>query len=415
MEFKAIIGSNYGDEGKGISAYLLTKCCPFKRTLTVMTNGGCQRGHTVHTDVIDPETNEKKEFRHVFQCFGSATKVYEKDNTSYLSKDTSYYSSKFILNPIPFRTEFEELVKLKLFSEDYSCYCHPRVRWSTPFDMIVNQVLEDSKGDNRNGSCGYGIWETVLRYRNSNAYDMPILDFHMRNEMDKMSWLNEIKSYFNKRLADVGIDVTKTKYKDTWNDPKLLYHFIEDFDFMASKLIFDDSLKNVVDRVKPDIVLFENAQGLLLDSNPDDPTTTPSVTGCKDILKLMEDNFTGGVLDVHYITRPYVTRHGNVAPMMELKDFKSDDKTNTPNQWQGSIRYYHLDPKDFKMRTYYNFMYGVLDLRLPLKNRYEIFYTVTHMDEDNGTVKDIQKDTMIHDATEYKSKYYDVLNFKARH
>lgn len=43
-----VLGSNYGDEGKGQTCYNLAR--PFKSCLSVLTNGGCQRGHTVVSD-----------------------------------------------------------------------------------------------------------------------------------------------------------------------------------------------------------------------------------------------------------------------------------------------------------------------------------------------------------------------------
>ena len=38
-----------------------------------------------------------------------------------------------------------------------NCLC------STPYDMMINQIIEESRGINKHGSCGIGIWETILR------------------------------------------------------------------------------------------------------------------------------------------------------------------------------------------------------------------------------------------------------------
>lgn len=49
MNYSAVIGANYGDEGKGLVTDWLTM--NGGKTLNVLTNGTCQRGHTVeHAD-----------------------------------------------------------------------------------------------------------------------------------------------------------------------------------------------------------------------------------------------------------------------------------------------------------------------------------------------------------------------------
>ena len=59
----AVIGAHYGDEGKGqVTAWLcrrLKEEHPDAKVLNVLTNGGCQRGHTVHI-------SGDNDFRHVF-------------------------------------------------------------------------------------------------------------------------------------------------------------------------------------------------------------------------------------------------------------------------------------------------------------------------------------------------------------
>ena len=58
-----IIGSSYGDEGKGLAAAWSARRMG-GRCLNILINGGAQRGHTV--DLPDGR-------RHVFHHFGAAT------------------------------------------------------------------------------------------------------------------------------------------------------------------------------------------------------------------------------------------------------------------------------------------------------------------------------------------------------
>ena len=76
MKARIVIGSNYGDEGKGtvVASYAKNS----QNVLNVLTNGGAQRGHSILT----------KDGSITYQHFGSGT---------YFGAD-SYYSRFFILN-----------------------------------------------------------------------------------------------------------------------------------------------------------------------------------------------------------------------------------------------------------------------------------------------------------------------------
>ena len=151
--FNLVLGSNYGDEGKGQTCYNLAR--PFKSCLTILTNVGCQRGHTVVND---------NNLRHVFQHFGSATRS---------DLDYNYFSKKFILNPIMFKMEYEALVKKAIISSDYkNILFNEQCIFTTPFDMMANQIFELKRGDKRHGSTGLGIFATITRYREMNNYDL---------------------------------------------------------------------------------------------------------------------------------------------------------------------------------------------------------------------------------------------------
>ena len=86
-----VIGSSYGDEGKGLAASFAAKRTG-EPCLNVLINGGAQRGHTV--DLPDGR-------RHVFHHFGSAA----------LEGALSCADEDFIVNPLLFALEREELIR----------------------------------------------------------------------------------------------------------------------------------------------------------------------------------------------------------------------------------------------------------------------------------------------------------------
>src|ERR1700675_846017 len=91
----AIIGANYGDEGKGlITDYLAATS--LKTTVVVRANGGAQAGHTV----ITPDKT-----RHIFSHFGAGL----------FSGSDTYLAKHFVCNPILFWKEEKQLVARGLF------------------------------------------------------------------------------------------------------------------------------------------------------------------------------------------------------------------------------------------------------------------------------------------------------------
>lgn len=122
---KVVIGANFGDEGKGLMTdYFCHQATSNGESCVVaMGNGGAQRGHTV----VDPSG-----IRHVFKHFGSGT----------FSMADTYCTSDFILNPMEFRREYEELSTINYTPQ---LYWNLNCRWSTPYDMIINQIVEETR------------------------------------------------------------------------------------------------------------------------------------------------------------------------------------------------------------------------------------------------------------------------------
>ena len=85
---KVVIGSNFGDEGKGLMTdYFCAEASKRNESCIVaLCNGGAQRGHTV----VTPDG-----IRHVFHHFGSGT----------FARATTYFGEEYILNPLAFRKE----------------------------------------------------------------------------------------------------------------------------------------------------------------------------------------------------------------------------------------------------------------------------------------------------------------------
>ena len=210
-----VIGANYGDEGKGLLVDYLSSAMTSMgtRPVVVRHNGGAQAGHTV---VTAPEGE-----RHVFKHVGSGALV----------GASTYLSSFFVCNPILFRKELEELMKLNVIPEVLVSHDSPV---TTPYDVMINQLVEQHRGDNRHGSVGVGFGETIERAE-SLVYALKLQDL-----LTKPLFLHKLRvikdQWVPERLAELGVNINQIS--DEWRHylqtEKIFTKFVEKIDkFLA--------------------------------------------------------------------------------------------------------------------------------------------------------------------------------------
>lgn len=330
---KIVIGANFGDEGKGyMTDYFASEANKQnKNCLVVCHNGGSQKGHTV----VSPSG-----LRHVFHHFGSGNMT---GAATYLSKD-------YIVNPITFNKEYKDLKRKGIVTKTF---INKDCLITIPFDMMINQIIEEYRNEDRHGSCGLGINETIVRnnkYGRMTIYDV----FNMLPLIIELySNLDYIASYYlPDRLKELGIKSIPTKWVEILSKKEnIIKNYISDLYMMRNRIeLVDDSVLD-----KYEYVIFEGAQGLLLDQNNMEyfPHLTPSNTGITNPVNMIKDkNVTD--IEVCYVTRTYMTRHG--AGRFDSECSKDEinsnmvDLTNVPNEFQGALRYGKLDLNDLKTR-----------------------------------------------------------------
>ena len=359
---KIVIGANFGDEGKGyMTDYFANEAKEQNKScLVVCHNGGSQKGHTV----VSPSG-----LRHVFHHFGSGNMT---GADTYLSKD-------YIVNPITFNKEYEELERKGIVTKTF---VHKDCLVTTPFDMMINQIVEECRNENRHGSCGLGINETIVRSRkiNKSIFELSKLSF-----IDIASFLDDIAEYVSIRLRELGVDSVPTKWLNILSKRyNIITNYMYDLYEMLKRVeIVDDSILD-----KYEYVIFEGAHGLLLDQNNMEyfPHLTPSNTGLTNPVNMIKNkNVTD--IEVCYVTRTYMTRHG--AGRFDSECSKDEinpnmvDLTNVPNEFQGTLRYGKLDLND-------------------LKNHIEKDF------DSNSKGLNIKKSLAITHTNEYKTNYEEV-------
>lgn len=299
MRARIVIGSNFGDEGKGLVTDWL---CSQGAGIVVRFNGGANAGHTVCTPNGE---------RHIFRHFGSGT----------FCGVPTFLSSFFVCNPILFFEELRQLDKLDLKPV---VYAHPDCLVTTLVDMMINQFIENARAKKRHGSCGIGFHETMNR---STVKELKIT----------MSDLWNGGTRLESQLAEIGGKYAKFRCGQTFEEPDAIEAFIT-------------CCRQFADYVNPLGIgqckdpVFEGAQGLLLDQNNKEffPHLTHSSTGMKNVNVLCAQ---AGITDkeIYYVSRTYLTRHGAGPLPGEDSKLSFEDDTNRSNNFQGSLRFAPLD------------------------------------------------------------------------
>ena len=321
---RIIIGSSYGDEGKGLAAAHAVKALG-GRCLNVLINGGAQRGHTV--DLPDGR-------RHVFHHFGSGA----------FDGAVSCADRDFILNPLLYADERRALADN--FGVVPELTASARCRVTLPWDMMVGQIIEESRGAARHGSCGCGIYETILRFRNTDwAMDLGTLARAGWTDF-RAACRRLVTEYLPARLGAMGA-APDAEWQAILNSEGLIERTWEDLrDMLREVRLYGDW----ADAARGfDHLVFEAGQGLALDAEnrADFPHLTPSRTtsliSAQRVAALPGDTRT----EVVYVTRSYLTRHGagpfpTECPKEEINP-DMEDRTNVPNPHQQTLRYGRFD------------------------------------------------------------------------
>ena len=331
MTIEAVIGANYGDEGKGLFTEYLCRSRP--NPLVILSNGGSQRGHTVN--------NVEKNIRHVFHHFGSGT----------LLSVPSIYSKTFLLNPI---TYIEEKQNLEKDGIKPIAFRAPSCILQLPCDMFTNQIIEKARGFGKHGSCGWGIWETKVRNKDYNTLsfqEFASYDFQKK----KTTYLDCLEWQIENRLRGVyePLYIEELKYV---KDDNFINHFIQDFEQMEKDvrvLDNDNLLEADLDICKINIETFivENGQGLLLDkkyapidsNGRTDVHSTPSYCGMIGVVEALGCRLCTSNIVANYISRTYFTRHGAGPFPEEDQKIRFEDKTNIPNKYQEALKFGSID------------------------------------------------------------------------
>ena len=342
MRTIAVIGKNFGDEGKGFTCSRLASS--LKKSLIIKHNGGGQAGHTVE----DPEGK----WRFIHHQIGAGAEYHV----------PTLFTDSFMPDLFQLGKEVKDFTEF--FGFQPILYSEKNARITTIDDVLLNMGAELARGEKRHGSCGMGIEECVQR--NAAGYGITVEELATWTKQDLLDRLKQIRKEYTERRAKI-LGIQAPDSSKSMKQSNLMNSSNPYYEMLQNETVLENFVVEVKENVKlltlVDVdrkwleefqnLIFETGQGLLLDQDYEAyaPHLTSSKTGIHNPTIFLEKRGLS-LEEAIYVTRPYVTRHGNgplpceVAPS-ELPGV-GKDLTNQPNEWQGILRYArHKSLKDF--------------------------------------------------------------------
>ncbi|MBX3015725.1 MAG: adenylosuccinate synthetase [Caldilineaceae bacterium] len=320
----------FGDAGKGSIVDFLTRT--HGAHTVVRYNGGAQAGHRVVALVGD------RELDHVFSQFGAGT----------LAGAATHLSRFMLLEPLAMLAEEVHLQSLGVTDAFRRTTIDSQALVITPFQRAVNRLRELARGADRHGSCGMGIGETMV---DRLAYGEQVLvagDLQKRDRLfAKLAFLREVNVQKVVTLLPKLATLEQAHPElDLLLDPAWADWLMSAYgEFMAqAQLVPNAYLATLLAR--PGTVVFEGAQGVLLDEwvgfHPHTTWSTTTLANAEQLLA--EANYQGRVTRMG-LTRAYATRHG-AGPLVTEEPALTQalpDACNHFGAWQQGFRVGWLD------------------------------------------------------------------------
>lgn len=352
-----VIGTQFGDEGKGRTVDYLSSLYP-KNSIVVRFSGGQNCGHTVIRDGV----------KHIFSSYGSGTLL---NVPTYVSEHcTLYLNSVYNERNILINKGFNP----KLF-------VHPLTKLTTPYDVAYNRVMSKIT---QHGSCGVGISSTMKRHLNT-GYKLYVQDLHYPTIF--LAKLENIKKYYLELLDN---KVLRDRYLNEIGNTEELFISLIDND------LFDITNYNILSGWNQ--IIFEGSQGIMLDMDHGIfPNVTFTNTTSKNAIEI--SNKIGlKKININYVTRCYQTRHGNgwMSNQEPIKLINTEEEINVSN-FQGEFRTGELD------YNILNYSIGVDDLYLKEFNGkiYNKNLVITCLD---------QRPDFVFDDSKFTPQLFSIMN-----
>ncbi|MET0321509.1 MAG: adenylosuccinate synthetase, partial [Duganella sp.] len=222
-----------------------------------------------------------------------------------------------------------------------------RCRLTTPFHQAAGRLRELARGDAAHGSCGVGVGETV---RHDLAH--PDLTLRYADLLTPARALEQLEAIRTSLLAAVERDGVPDDAPPGWHEERavlrdgaLAHRWLAQTRELAHAAP-PAAQADVAARLhRPGAVLFEGAQGVLLDEwRGFHPYTTWSTIHTSAVAAVAHDAGQHGRIEHYGALRSYLTRHGNGPfPSHDQRLDMLPEPHNSAGGWQGMFRRGHPD------------------------------------------------------------------------
>ncbi len=319
--YTSVLGLGFGDCGKGRFIAALTR--RWSSQTVVRFNGGGQAGH----NVLDAGRH------HTFSQFGAGT---------FSLWVRTLLVDPFVLHPTALLVEAEALARIGVTNALSRLVIDGRCRVTTPYHQAAGRLREILRGSDAHGTCGVGVGETV---RDSLAHP----DEALRYADLSRSPLDRLHALRTRLLSELlpqcdPLDACAAELR-VLRDESLASRWVNVARALTRQCppAAQEAIHEILHG--PGSILFEGAQGILLDEwRGFHPHTTWSSPTTATVDAVASRFGLGDPVRHLGVLRSYLTRHG--AGPFPTHDPGLDllpEPHNTSHGWQGPFRRGHPD------------------------------------------------------------------------
>ena len=319
--YVSLLGLGFGDCGKGLFTDFLSR--HWQAHTVVRFNGGAQAGH----NVVLPDGRH-----HTFSQFGAAT---------FQPGVFTVLAAPVVVHPTALRVEQQALQRVGVHDAMARLVIDARCRVTTPFHQAAGRLREGITG---HGSCGVGVGETVRQ-----AIAAPEQALRYGDLLDTGGTLAKLDALRARLCTEVAAfaprDNAAAQEHALLHDPTVAQRWltIAQGTVRQAPPVNPDEIATRLTR--PGAVLFEGAQGVLLDEwRGFHPHTTWSGISTAAVEAVLEDLGIARPVRHLGVLRSYLTRHGaGPLPTADAALDRLQEPHNADDGWQGAFRRGHPD------------------------------------------------------------------------
>lgn len=352
MKVDVLLGLQWGDEGKGKIVDFLAPAYQ----VVARFQGGPNAGHTLEFDGI----------KHVLHQIPSGI---------FRSNVKNIVGNGVVLDPVIFKKEAEALAKYRLNLRE-NLYISKKAQLIVPTHRLLDEVYEQSKGENKIGSTLKGIgpaYQDKIARQGLRVGDVLAENFEEKYQQLTNQHVAILKHY------QIEHDLQSLK-----EEFLTAITFLRQFQLVDSEYVINDSLR------AQETILAEGAQGSLLDvdfgSYPFVTSSTTMAAGACTGLGIAPRN----VGEVIGIFKAYCTRVGSGPFPTELSDELGEQLRREGNEYGSTTgrprRCGWLDLPALKYAIMLNGVTQLVMMKVDVLNSLETIKVCTHYKLPNGEI-----------------------------